>query len=430
MKKIFVFFLISASLQGQNTSKQIDSLLSLYERHHEFMGSVAIFSDGKEVMANAYGFANVEQNKKAQPNTLYKVGSITKIFTAAIVMQLVEEGKISLDAKLNQFYPGVKNADKITIAHLLGHRTGIFNYTIDAEFPSFMTKPMPKEALLKRISGYDSDFEPGSKFEYSNSNYMLLGYIIEDLTKKSFGKNIDKRIISKLKLKHTFYSTATDTRSYGYLAGRWIETEQWNMDVAGAAGALLSTPQDLCLFIIGLFDGKIVSKASLNKMTAIKDGYGLGLIQIPYNGLKGYGHTGGIEDFKSSVFYFPQKKTAIAMCANAGGENNNDIAIGMLALEFGDPFTFPNLEKRTVDPLVLAKYKGVYSSKEFPLKIEISSNDGELVAQATGQSAFPLKSINNNEFTFERAGITLLFKDEKMILKQGGGEFTFIKDAD
>jgi CubicO group peptidase (beta-lactamase class C family) len=151
------------------------------------MGSIALRENNKTVFAKVFGYADIESNKKINLNTKLKIGSITKIYTATVIMQLVDENKLSLDTKLSQFYPKIPNAKKITIHHLLHHRTGIPDFVNDdPDIYNYIYLENKKEDIVKRIEQYTPAFEPNSKYKYSNSNYSLLGYIIEDITKMSY----------------------------------------------------------------------------------------------------------------------------------------------------------------------------------------------------------------------------------------------------
>jgi CubicO group peptidase (beta-lactamase class C family) len=417
----------------QDKLKRIDSLLSYYESKNEWMGSVAISDNGKVIFSKAYGLSDVSIKKRPDANTGYKIGSITKMFTSAIVFQLIENGKLTLDTKLAKYYPQIPNSDKITIVQLLGHRSGLFNYTDDTTVVNSWRNPISKAVMLDKIKSYQSLFAPGTRSQYSNSNYYLLGLIIEDITKISYSANVQDRIIKKLGLKRTIYPDKPDPAhnealSYKTSGGKWVLEEPWDHSFASSAGALVGTPSDLTVFIQALFDGKIISESSLAEMTKIEDGYGRGIFPIPFYEKKGYGHTGGIEQFASSVAYFPTEKVAISMVANAKGENNNDIAIGILSLYFEKPYTFPNLDKVIVDTKILKSYEGVYSSPTFPLKIEISESNGTLTAQATGQPALTLETINESEFAFKQAGANFTLGNNKLTLKQAGATFELTKE--
>ena len=436
MKKFLLLFVFGLSSVVAQTDKfqKIDSLLNFLYTNNKFMGSLSILEKDKIVFSKAYGLAELSSGKKLDPTTKLKIGSITKTFTATMIMQLVDEKKLTLETKLSKFYPKVANADKITIAMLLHHRTGIPDFlNDDPTVAQYIYIENKKADLLKRIEGYTSAFEPDSQFKYSNSNYNLLGYIVEDITKKSYAENLNTRIVKKLGLKNTLLPlkiepTQNEGYSFTFNGNAWEQTPEWHNSLAFAAGAIASTPDDLNLFLSGLFNGKLVSAASLSEMKTFKDGYGKGLVIAPFEERKFYGHTGGIENFRAAAGYNIEEKTGFAIVVNGDNFNRNDIMIGVLSLYYGNDYQFPDVKGFAVSETLRAKYVGTYSSKSIPIKITIAENNGQLTAQATGQSAFPLTATSETEFVFETAGIQLIFGDQKMVLKQGGMEFEFTKE--
>lgn len=436
MKKFLLLFVFGLSSVVAQTDKfqKIDSLLNYLYTNNKFMGSLSILEKDKIVFSKAYGLAELSSGKKLDPATKLKIGSITKTFTATMIMQLVDEKKLSLDTKLSQFYPKVVNADKITIAMLLHHRTGIPDYlNDDPTVAQYIYTENKKADLLKRIEGYTSAFEPDSQFKYSNSNYNLLGYILEDITKKSYAENLHTRIVKKLGLKNTLLPlkiepTQNEGYSFTFNGNAWEQTPEWHNSLAFAAGAIASTPDDLNLFLSGLFNGKLVSAGSIDQMKTIKDSYGKGLIIAPFDERKFYGHTGGIENFRAAAGYNMEEKNGFAIVVNGDNFNRNEIMIGVLSLFYGKDYQFPDVKGFAVSETLRAKYVGIYSSKSIPIKITIAENNGALTAQATGQSAFPLTATSETDFVFETAGIQMIFSNQKMILKQGGMEFEFTKE--
>lgn len=354
MKKIFLLALISLTYisHAQERFQRLDSLLMLLTENNKFMGSVSLREGNQVVFSKAYGYADVQTQTKADIQTKYKIGSITKIFTATIIMQLIEEKKLRLESKLTKFYPKVKNADKISIADLLHHRTGIIDYiNQDSLSVEDFSNSNLKQVIYDKINNYESLFEPGSKFVYSNSNYYLLGGIIEKLTQASYEKNLEDRIINKLGLKNTYYpSGKTDTtlkESYSYLynGSEWEKIPEWGNNVAYAAGEIVSTPDDLTFFMYSLMNGKLLKDNSLTQMKELKDGYGLALMQFPFGERKFYGHTGGIEGFRSVVGYYPNDNLAVSLIVNGDNFNRNDIMIGILSIYYKIPFPFQVLKK-------------------------------------------------------------------------------------
>ena len=435
MKKTVLIVLLFLTFTGytQERFQRIDSLLTYLNENNKFMGSVSLREGNEVVFSKAYGFADEENKIEATNTTKYKIGSITKTFTATIIMQLIEEKKLRLESKLTKFYPKVQNAEKISIYDLLHHRTGIKDYinqdSLSVE--DFATNDL-KTVIYNKINNYESIFEPGSQFLYSNSNYYLLGGIIEKLTKESYASNVENRIIKKLGLKNTYYpndkidSSKKESYSYIFNGTNWEKAPEWGNNVAFAAGEIMSTPDDLTEFMFALFNGKLVKNTSLEAMKDLKDGYGIALMQFPFGERKFYGHTGGIENFRAVVGYYPIDNVGVSLIVNGDNFNRNDIMIGILSIYYKIPFPFPNFDK--IDNSVLQKYVGTYASSEIPLKITVSTKNGELIAQATGQPSFPLTPKSDTEFVFQTAGVEMVFEENKFTLKQGGQKFKFTKE--
>lgn len=455
MKKLLLFvFTFSSFTFAQDKFTRMDSLLNYLHENNKFMGSLTIREGENVVFSKAYGFADVEKNIKADRLTRYKIGSISKTFTAVMVMQLIEEKKLTLQTKLNRFYPKMPNAEKISIYDLLHHRTGIVDFVNqDSAFHKVLDKKHSKEDILKVITSYEPLFEPGSKYQYSNSNFFILGCIIEKLTKKSYAENLQNRIVKKAELgtyenktemtakgavtnkvfvPTTYYKEeATNTankESYSYYfdGAYWVKSLENHNSIPFASGGITSTTADLTKFIYALFDGKLVSQASLDQMKEIKEGYGKALIQFPFGERRFYGHGGRIENFSSMLGYYPTEKLSFSLISNGDNFVQNDIIIGILSIYYKMPFPFPKFMK--MDKAELAKFTGTYASKDLPLKITVSEKNGELSAQATGQGAFPLTFKEETTFVFAPAGIEMVFGDKSFVLIQGGMKFNFTKE--
>ena len=358
------------------------------------------------------------------------------MFTATLVFQLVEEGKLKLDDTLDKFFPEIPNAKKITVAQMLNHHSGIHNFTDDAQYYlSYSRRPQTHEQMLAIIAKTTPDFEPGAKAAYSNSNYLLLGYIVEKLTKKSYKDALNERIAAKINLSDTYYGGKIDganneSLSFDWISGAWKILGETDMSVPGGAGAIVSTPTDLTKFITALFDGKLVSQTSLDQMKTITDGYGSGILQFPLDDKKLYGHNGGIDGFNSMLVYLPEEKLAVAYISNGTIYPVNDILLAAFAVYYNKPFTIPTFKALQLSVAELEKFTGVYATPAIPIKITISVKDKALYAQATGQGAFPLEATDKNKFKFDAAGITVEFDAEKstMTLNQGGQTFEFTKE--
>ncbi|MEC5158571.1 serine hydrolase domain-containing protein [Chryseobacterium sp. MP_3.2] len=438
MKKSLILLLVTvctaASFAQKFDKEKLDRYLQTLEKNDKFMGSVAISENGKIIYSNSLGYSDVETKTKPNETTKYRIGSISKSFTSALILKAMEENKLSLDTKISKYFPNIKNADQITISNLLNHRSGIHNFTSDDEYIKWSTQKKSEKDLMDIIEKGGSDFEPNSKADYSNSNYVLLSFILEKIYKKSYSEILTEKIIKPLGLKNTFYGGKinlknNEANSYHFENG-WIKERETDMSIPLGAGAIVSTPSDLLRFADALFGGKIISENSLKLMETLKENYGYGLFQMPFGDKKAFGHTGGIDGFSSNYGYFPAEKVSFAFTSNGKNFKNNDIAVAILSAAFKQPYetpTFKLIDLKTED---LDQYLGIYSSKDTPLKITITKNDKILTAQATGQSGFPLDATANNMFKFDQAGIVLEFKpsEKKMILNQGGKSYNFTQE--
>lgn len=426
-----------AVLQGfsQNFDKaKLDTYFDKLEQNDKFMGSVAVSQNGEIIYTRSVGFADVENKLKANENSKYRIGSISKTFTTVLVMKAVEEKRLSLEQTIDKFFPEIKNAGKITVANLLYHRSGIHSFTDDKEYPDWNTQPKTEKELLDIIVKGGSDFEPDSKSAYSNSNFVLLTFIVEKSLGKPYKELIDNYIAKPAVLKNTTLGGKTDTRkndckSYKY-TGSWNADTETDISIPLGAGGIVSTPTDLVKFSNALFGCKLVSKESLEKMQTINGQYGMGLFKIPFYDKTGFGHTGGIDAFSSVFSHFEDGNVSYALTSNGTNYNNNNISIAVLSAVYGKDFEVPEFTALKIDVATLEKYVGVYASTQIPLKITITVSNKTLVAQATGQPAFPLEATAADKFKFEQAGVVMEFNaaDNTMVLKQGGGVFNYKKE--
>jgi D-alanyl-D-alanine carboxypeptidase len=439
MKKTFFITLLSCIILqmtfAQSFDKaRLDNYFKLLEENHKFMGSVAVSKDGAIIYTKSVGYADVENNIKADESTKYRVGSISKTFTAVLILKAVEENKLNLDQTIDQYFPTIENADKITVKHLLNHRSGIHNFTDDADYLSWNTQPKTAQEMIGIITNAGSDFEPDSKAQYSNSNYLLLTYILEKVHQQSYTELLKERITLPLSLKDTYLGGKINTRqheskSYRFV-GNWQAESETDISIPLGAGGIVTTPADLVKFSDALFGGKLLKNESQELMKTIRDHYGIGLFQLPFDNKVGYGHTGGIDGFTAIFAHFTDGNISYALTSNGTNFNNNDISIAVLSAVYNKAYELPDFSGYEVSSAELDSYIGVYASEQIPLKITISKNNQILVAQATGQSAFPLEATSKNIFKFDPAGIVMEFNStaKTMLLKQGGGQFIFTKE--
>ncbi|MCK4639870.1 MAG: beta-lactamase family protein [Candidatus Marinimicrobia bacterium] len=431
---LLALFLLTFGINAQTFNKaKMDSLFKRIESNEKGMGSISIFKNEDEIYQNSFGFADIENKIRATKKTKYRIGSVSKTFTATIIMQLIDEKKLSLYTKLADFYPEIPNAKEITIEQLLRHRSGLYNFTNSEDYQNRMVKPHSKSEVLEIFIENGTVFKPDEKAEYSNTNYVLLSYIAEKIEHKEYSEILIKRIIDPCSLKNTYYggqinTTENEALSYTKLAAWELATET-DMSVPVGAGGIVSNSTDLNIFYNHLFNGKLISDNSLNKMKKIVDDYGIGMFKLFDK--KAYGHTGGIDEFQSTASYFPKDSTLIAYISNGVVMPKREITVSALKIYYNEEYTLPEFKpslKLKIEDL--DQYLGVYSSSTNPLKITISKDSTVLIAQATGQPSFPLEAYELHKFKFAPAMLKFKFipEENKMILKQGGGEFELIKE--
>lgn len=432
---VLVLGILSTTCFAQDLEwKQLNNYLDTLEAHNKFMGSLAVSKNGTIVFTRTMGMTDVELNQKANDDSKYRIGSISKTFTAVLVFKAVEQGLIDLSETIEGHFPTIENSDKITVEHLLHHRSGIHNFTNDEAFLTWHTEKKTEDELLEIIAKAGSDFEPGSKMAYSNSNYVLLTILLERRFKKSYADLLAEYITQPLGLENTWLGGPVnpqnnEARSY-FIQEKWSLAPESDMSIPLGAGGIVSTASDLVKFSDALFGGQLLSDASLERMTALQDNYGAGLFPIPFYELKGFGHSGGIDGFSSVFSHFSEGEVSYALISNGSNFKNNDISIAVLSAVYGRPFSIPEFKVLKMDSSVLEQYLGVYASSEIPLKITITKGKKSLMAQATGQPSFPLEPVEKNVFKFDVAGVVMEFDPSKntMVLKQGGGQFNYKKE--
>ena len=430
MKRILCLIVLlglALGVQSQHdfNAQKADSLFQLLQENQRWMGSVMLRENGEIVYQNAIGMADLEGNISNTLQTRFRIGSQTKTFTAVMILQLVQENKLKMDDLLSQFFPEIPNAEQITLAHLLRHRSGIYNFTNDPEYLTYHTNPIAQKEILQKITGYQPVFEPGSKAEYSNSNYILLGYILEAVTGMDYAENLKARITEPLGLEHTYYGSKinpdiSEAYSYKWEGGAFVLEAETNMQIPHGAGAVVSTVRDITLFLEALFNGRLLAEEQFAEMIRLEDDFGCGLFVMPFYNHKGMGHTGGIDGFSSMMAYFPEQHLAVSLLSNGGHFSNNEVMIALLSTYYGMAYELPEFTEVQISKEVLERYEGVYASPSFTLKLIIRQLNGQLEGQGSGQPAFPLEAKNDSIFTFDMAGLRILFHSDSLTLYRGG----------
>ncbi|MGE0132428.1 MAG: serine hydrolase domain-containing protein [Blastocatellales bacterium] len=422
---------------------KLDQFFDRLAEKNKAMGSLTIAKDGRVLYARAIGYSQINGTEK-KPLTAanrFRIGSITKMFTAAMILQLVEEGKLKLTDTLDKFFPQVPNAKKITIVQILWHRSGIPNVRREQNSQGKVnTIPVTKDEMLALIVKATPDFEPDTKYSYSNSGYQLLGLILEKVTGKPYGEALTERITSKIGLANTYLATGkidvskNEALTYMNFGDGWKPVSETHPSILFSAGAIVSTPHDLAKFIQALFDAQVVSKESVDQMKAIRNGELSGMEHFTFAGKTFYGHTGGADNYGAWLAYLPEEKLAVAYTTNAKVFPVKDIVNGVMDIYYNKPFQIPALESIAVSTEVLDKYVGVYSASDAPVKFTITRNGATLYAQPPGAgSAVPLEATAQDKFKLDNgtaAGIVFEFDTAKnqMTIKRNGGQRVFTKN--
>lgn len=437
---LLTLLLFTAGYTQSPDKAKLDQFFDRLAEKNKAMGSLTIAKNGNVLYTRTIGYSQINGTEK-KPLTAanrFRIASITKMFTAAMTLQLVEEGKLKLTDTLGKFFPQVPNARKITIVQILSHRSGIPNVRRDQNSQENVnTTPITKDEMLSLIAKAKPDFEPDARQSYSNSGYFLLGLIIEKLTGKPYEEALKERITSKIGLKDTYTATGSidvnknESLTYMNLGGDWKQVPETHPSILFGGGAIVSTPNDLAKFIQALFDGKIVSKENLDQMKTIRDGDGLGIGMEPFTfaGKTFYGHAGGGDNYGSWLAYLPEEKLAVAYTTNAKVYPVKDIVSGVIDIYYHKLFQIPTFEAIAVNPEVLDKYVGVYSTPDAPVKFTISREGTTLFIQPGGQSAAPLEATAQDKFKIEGA-IVVEFDAAKnqMTIKRSGGQRVFTKE--
>jgi D-alanyl-D-alanine carboxypeptidase len=430
MKKTLFILLVFAcsviTVAQNNNSKKLDRFFNKIESENKAMGTISIVKNGKEIYQKNIGYANLKTKTRPNKYTKYRIGSITKTFTAAIILQQIDEGKLTLNTLVKEFFPEIPNAHKITIEDLLRHQSGLTNITNDKNLRTWVSKPQSRKQMVDRFIKNGTVFEPKEKSSYSNTNFAILSYISEKIDNKPFATVLHNRIIQPLGLKRTEFGKEiqpnnNEANSYH------LENNQWNlinfqthMSAPMGAGAIVSTSSDIATFYTNLFKNKLISKGSLKELMTIKKGFGLGISQFKFKGLKVYGHDGGIDGFQSFALYIPEKNVSMAFTFNGLNMLMMPLVISILDKYFEGDTTLKKQTSIKLNSKDLDVYLGVYSGKTFPAKVTFTKKGNTLFAQATGQPIFKLTPTKKDFFIYDAMGIRFDFN-----LKTNTLELTF-----
>lgn len=433
---------IVSALEAQTKSDQIAELLNLYEELDKFNGSALVSVNGNVIYKGGNGWANMEWKIPNESDTKHRLGSITKQFTAMLILQLMEDDKLKLDVPVTTYLPDYPkdNGDKITIHHLLTHTSGLPNYT---SFPSFFNGDSRNPYTHEEFVGYFADstlnFAPGKSFEYSNSGYFLLGYIIEKVTGNTYEKELKTRIFDPLSMDDTGYDHHADIlekRAAGYERQNlsYINAPYLDMGLPYAAGSLYSTVEDLYKWDQALYEDKLISESSKQMMfdkhvEAFGGHYAYGWsISANSAGQKVISHGGGINGFNTLISRYPETKDAIILFNNTGGADLQKIANSINAINKGESYENPKKSAARELYSVLTE-GGVEKAKTFFAEIknnseydvserEINGMGYDFLLKGKTKEALTIFKINTEQFpdswnVFDSYGEALMENGDK-----------------
>lgn len=417
---------------------RLDQIANAYTPKDAFMGTVLVVEGDRVLLDKGYGMASLEWQVPNVPEAKFRLGSLTKQFTATLILLLQQDGKLNVNDPVSKYLANTPPAwAKITLANLLGHTSGIPNFTSFKEFPEWSMSPHTPDEEIAFFRDKPLDFQPGSKFAYSNSNFIALGSVIEKVSGKKYGALLRERILDPLGMSNTGLDSddlVLPKRAEGYRPGSngLEQARSESMTIPWSAGALYSTTGDLLKWEHGLFGGRVLNPDSLRLMTTPGKGdYGFGVFIQTQDGVRVVTHGGGIEGFNTHLAYAPEKQIAVVVLSNVNGGAPDSMGGQLMDAVLGKPVVLAN--ERKAIPIAneeLKKFVGVYDlAPTFALTIAV--NGDHLTGQGTGQPALDLMYQGLREghpiFFVAVANAEIEFVPDaggairSLILHQGGG---------
>jgi CubicO group peptidase (beta-lactamase class C family) len=408
-----------------------------------FMGTVLVARGDEVLLSKGYGSANLEWNLPNTPSTKFRLGSITKQFTAAAILLLAEQGKLALEDPIKKHMPTAPAAwDAVTIEHVLTHTAGIPNFMQYPEFQTWKLTPTTAEKAVGYFRDKPLEFAPGARMSYSNSGYVLLGYLIERISGQSYANFLNANIFKPLAMNDSGYDSSAQVlpnRAAGYTAGPSgiVNAPYVDMSLPHGAGGLYSTTEDLLRWTQGLFGGRLLKPDSLAKMTTPRlNDYAFGVVVNNAGGRKTIQHNGGIEGFNTQLTYYPDSKVTVAVLANLNGNAPSQLANQLGALVHGTEVTLPS--ERTTIELPRDKLERLVGSYELAptatMRITVVGN--QLQSQLGAQPVVPVFAESETKFYPRVVEAELTFeldasgKATALTLRQGGRELRGLRIAE
>jgi len=426
-------------------AKRLDAYFAALAQQQFANGSIAISEKGVLRYQRSIGSASNSPrgNEPTDAATRYRVGPVSQLFTAVLVMQLVEGASVTLDSKLAEFYPDLPNALDITYRDLLQHRSGLVNYTDGPDFETWRTTARTHADLLKIIEAGGAKFPPRQRVEYNGTNYLLLGYVLEKIYERSFDEIVQRQITGKLGLARTYYAgngiTSLESTSYKIAPTGWVAQATTDPSIHGGAGGMISTPADLVAFIDAVFTGKLVTPHSLESMRSQEGGSGMGLWPREIAGHTGYGQGGNSEGFSACVYYFPDRQLSISYAANASILSMDEIVDETLSLVFERSRKPPSFESVKLTTHQQVDYTGTWRSAEGspaqtpfrnfrrpdePISLVVKAGVDAPLATIKDHE-YPLRALGDHEFALRELGNFLRFnpRDDELVIRGPEGSY-------
>lgn len=424
----------NAAPTTQQITQKVDEYMNAAARVDGFGGSILVARDGQPVVSRGYGMANVELDVPNTPQTVFRLGSITKQFTAMAIMMLQERGKLNVNDPACKYLTDCPAAwQPITVKNLLTHTAGVPNYTSFPDFAKVAVLPTTNAAMIAQFRDKPLEFAVGEKFAYSNSGYYLLGAIIERASGKSYADFLQENIFTPLGMKQTGYDSPVriiKNRAAGYArqGGEIVNASYMDMTIPGAAGALYSTVGDLLLWDQALYTEKLVSRKTLDEIfTPFKNGYGYGWSIGKKFDRREISHGGGIYGFATDISRFPDDRVTVIVLSNVQGAPAGRIGNDLAAIVFGAAYEIPKERREiAVDRKVLEKYVGQYELAAPKIVISFTLENGKLFGQVGGQGKFALSAESETVFFSKDVNLQITFtKDAQgqttgLTFSQGG----------
>lgn len=385
--------------------------------------AILVARDNDILYRKGFGYADIQGNVRVTPETKFRIGSVTKQFTAAAILKLQEQNLLSVNDKLSKYIPGFPQGDSVTIHQLLTHTSGIHSYTNKGEFISRVTKPILPDSLIAWFQNDPYDFKPGEQLQYNNSGYFLLGYIIGKVSGKPYGDYLKETFFEPLEMKNTGLhqtgiSLTQEAKGYSRGTNGYEPATNWDMSWAGAAGALYSTLDDLLKWNLALHSGKVLTQKSFDaaltpvtlstgKAPSMRYGYGLGLNS--YRKVDIVGHSGGLHGFITQLSYYPKEKLTVVMFSNT-----SDPAVNFDPNKVAEAFLWERMEKQQtfqetdVKPGNLTEYTGNFQIPNVGVLV-ITNDEDKLYAKLGGQGKYQVFPSAKDEFFWKIVEARLKF---------------------